>query len=75
MSANGEKIKVGILGATGAVGQRFIQLLSGHPWFEIAALTASERSIGKRYGQAARWLLRGGMPAEVADMALVATEP
>lgn len=69
------KIKVGILGATGAVGQRFIQLLAGHPWFEVAALTASDRSVGKRYGEAAKWLIRGGMPAAVADMVLIPTEP
>lgn len=69
------KIKVGVLGATGAVGQRFIQLLAGHPWFEIAALTASDRSTGKRYRDAAKWLLRGGMPAAVADMTLVPSEP
>jgi aspartate-semialdehyde dehydrogenase len=69
------KIKVGILGATGAVGQRFIQLLAGHPWFEIASLTASDRSVGKRYADAARWLLRGGMPASVAELMLGPTEP
>lgn len=69
------KIKVGILGATGAVGQRFIQLLAGHPWFEIASLTASNRSAGKCYGEAARWLIRGGMPPGVAGMVLVPTEP
>jgi aspartate-semialdehyde dehydrogenase len=69
------KIKVGVLGATGAVGQRFIQLLTGHPWFEVACLTASDRSAGKRYADAARWLLRGGMPAEVANRVLVPTEP
>jgi aspartate-semialdehyde dehydrogenase len=69
------KIKVGVLGATGAVGQRFIQLLAGHPWFEIAALTASDRSVGKRYGEATKWLLRGGMPAEVADMPVTPAEP
>ncbi|OQA41845.1 MAG: Aspartate-semialdehyde dehydrogenase 2 [Chloroflexi bacterium ADurb.Bin325] len=69
------KIKVGILGATGAVGQRFIQLLADHPWFEIAALTASDRSVGKTYAQACKWLLRGGMPAPVAGMTLVPTEP
>ena len=68
------KIKVGILGATGAVGQRFVQLLAGHPWFEVAALTASDRSVGKRYGDAAKWLLRGGMPAAVADMPVIPTE-
>jgi aspartate-semialdehyde dehydrogenase len=69
------KIKVGILGATGAVGQRFLQLLDAHPWFEVAALTASDRSVGKPYGAAAKWLLRGGMPPTVADMPVLATEP
>jgi len=44
------KRKVAILGATGAVGQRFIQLLQGHPWFQIEVLAASERSAGKKYG-------------------------
>lgn len=68
------KIKVGVLGATGAVGQRFIQLLAGHPWFEIGALTASDRSVGKRYGDAAKWLLRGGMPPAAADMPVIPTE-
>ena len=69
-----DKIKVGILGATGAVGQRFVQLLAGHPWFEIAALTASDRSVGKTYSEACSWLLRGGMPAAVTDMSLIPTE-
>ena len=57
------KIKVGILGATGAVGQRFAQLIADHPYFEIGALTASDRSVGKRYADACKWLLRGGMPS------------
>ncbi len=70
-----QKIKVGILGATGAVGQRFVQLLAHHPWFEIGVLTASDRSVGKRYGDSAKWLIRGGMPAEVAERVLVPTEP
>ncbi len=69
------KIKVGVLGATGAVGQRFVQMLADHPWFEIAALTASDRSAGKRYGDAAKWLLRGGMPPGVADMVLLPSVP
>lgn len=69
-----KKIKVGILGATGAVGQRFAQLLADHPWFEIQALTASDRSAGKTYAEACKWLLRGGMPDAVANMTLVATE-
>ena len=67
MSSN--KIKVGILGATGAVGQRFAQLIADHPYFEIGALTASDRSVGKRYADACKWLLRGGMPPAVADRA------
>lgn len=70
----GTKIKVGVLGATGAVGQRFIQMLTGHPWFDIAVLTASDRSVGKTYRDACKWLLRGGMPASVAEMTLVPTE-
>ncbi len=64
------KIRVGILGATGAVGQRFVQLLMGHPWFEITVLAASERSAGKRYADACRWILRGDMPEPVRDMVL-----
>lgn len=61
------KIRVAVLGATGTVGQRFIQLLEGHPWFEVAALTGSERSAGKTYGEAARWVLDTPMPAAVRE--------
>ena len=68
------KIKVGILGATGAVGQRFAQLIADHPYFEIGALTASDRSVGKRYADACKWLLRGGMPPALADRVVVPTE-
>lgn len=75
VTAPAHKIKVGILGATGAVGQRFIALLADHPWFEVAALTASDRSVGKVYGDAVKWLIRGGMPAAVAGMRLTPTEP
>ena len=64
------KIRVGILGATGAVGQRFVQLLMGHPWFELTVLAASERSAGKRYADACRWILRGDMPEAVREMTL-----
>ncbi len=65
-----EKIKVGILGATGMVGQRFIQLLENHPWFEIAALAASERSAGKPYRESieGRWKLETPIPTKVAGM-------
>ena len=56
------KVPVAVLGATGAVGQRFIQLLANHPAFEIAALTACDRSEGKRYADAAKWIIEGDMP-------------
>src|SRR3989304_10145377 len=62
------KRKVAILGATGAVGQRFIQLLQGHPWFQIEVLVASERSAGKRYGQACNWTMESNLPKEIAEM-------
>jgi aspartate-semialdehyde dehydrogenase len=61
------KIEVGILGATGTVGQRFVQLLEGHPWFELKWLGASDRSAGKPYGEAASWQLEGAPPAGVAE--------
>ncbi|MDW8070729.1 MAG: aspartate-semialdehyde dehydrogenase, partial [Anaerolineae bacterium] len=69
------KIPVGVLGATGAVGQRFVELLADHPWFELAVLTASDASAGKRYGDACRWLLSADMPASVADMMVQETAP
>ena len=62
------KIRVGILGATGAVGQTFIRLLADHPLFEIAALVASERSAGKPYREAARWVQATPIPEAVADL-------
>lgn len=61
-------IRVGILGATGAVGQRFIELLNGNPWFEITALAASERSEGKTYAEACDWRISGDMPTAVRAM-------
>jgi aspartate-semialdehyde dehydrogenase len=60
--------KVGILGATGMVGQRFIQLLEKHPWFEVAWLAASDRSSGKAYGEAVRWKLDTPLPERIAAM-------
>jgi len=62
------KAPVGILGATGVVGQRFIQMLEHHPWFEVAWVAASDRSEGRLYGEAARWKLKTPMPARVAEM-------
>ncbi len=67
------KIPVGILGATGTVGQRFVELLTDHPWFEIAVLTASDRSEGKPYGQAALWRLASPLSEIVAAMTVRAT--
>ncbi len=69
------KVKVGVLGATGAVGQRFVQMLQGHPWFEITALCASERSAGKRYADACTWTIRGDMPLHLRDVILAPCEP
>lgn len=69
------KIKVGVLGATGAVGQRFVQMLQGHPWFELTALCASDRSAGKRYADACKWNLRGDMPAHLRDVILQDCKP
>lgn len=66
-----ETIKTGVLGATGAVGQRFIEALARHPWFEITALAASERSAGKKYRDAANWRLESQIPEEVADVEVV----
>ena len=67
------KLKVGILGATGMVGQRFITILAEHPWFEIAALAASPRSAGKTYQEAvgSRWKMEVPMPEKVAGMTVM----
>ncbi|HZZ38925.1 MAG TPA: aspartate-semialdehyde dehydrogenase [Acidobacteriaceae bacterium] len=67
--------KVGILGATGMVGQRFIQLLENHPWFEVDWLAASDRSSGKKYGEAVRWKLDTPLPERMAAIPVSAAEP
>jgi aspartate-semialdehyde dehydrogenase len=69
------KIPVGILGATGTVGQRFIQLLHEHPWFEITWLAASDRSAGKLYPEAAKWNLATSIPANIAAMKVAVAAP
>ena len=69
------KHPIGILGATGAVGQRFIQLLENHPWFEITWLAASDRSSGKTYGEAAKWRLDTALPERIARMTVSPAEP
>ena len=66
------RIPVGILGATGTVGQRFIQLLEDHPWFEVAWLAASDRSAGKPYAEAAKWRLNTPLPKRIASMMVFA---
>src|SRR4030088_305009 len=68
-------IDVGILGATGMVGQQFIALLANHPWFKVAWLGASERSAGKSYRDACAWRLPVPLPADVAKMQVNAAEP
>lgn len=66
-----QKIDVAILGATGAVGQRFIQLLEHHPWFRVAEVVASDRSAGKTYAEACNWVLSGQAPAAVAGLTVL----
>ncbi|MDA2922209.1 aspartate-semialdehyde dehydrogenase [Patescibacteria group bacterium AH-259-L07] len=71
-----KKIPVGILGATGMVGQKFVELLINHPWFEIAALMASEKSVGKKYREAVTmWQGSEPIPSHVADMEVRACKP
>jgi len=68
------KQKVAILGATGAVGQTFIRLLAGHPWFEVAELLASDRSAGQRYRDVVKWH-EGTLPPEVGELAILPADP
>jgi aspartate-semialdehyde dehydrogenase len=70
-----ERRNVGILGATGAVGQRFIQLLADHPWFIITWLAASDRSAGKTYAEACQWRLDTPLPERIAKMVLQSNQP
>src|SRR5580698_3017807 len=69
------KIEVGILGATGMVGQNFIKFLDGHPWFEVTWLGASDRSAGKKYRDACKWNLDGIAPASVRDRVVEECKP
>src|SRR5438876_5972933 len=67
-----KRIPVAVLGATGMVGQRFIELLQGHPWFDLVALAASEQREGRAYAEVAKWRLSGSeMPASVASLPVV----
>ena len=74
-SARATRRKVAVLGATGAVGQAFIRRLAAHPWFELTELAASERSAGKTYAEAARWIGNDAIPASVQDRPVVACDP
>ena len=74
MRAPKSPIPVAILGATGAVGQTFIRLLVNHPWFQVAELAASERSAGRSYGEAARWI-GDAMPEQVRGMTVLPCDP
>lgn len=71
---DGGRIPVAVLGATGAVGQAFVRLLTGHPWFELTELAASERSAGRAYGESARWL-EGTLPPQVASATVLPCDP
>ncbi|RLG24354.1 aspartate-semialdehyde dehydrogenase [Methanosarcinales archaeon] len=70
-----ETIRVGILGATGAVGQRFVEALADHPWFELTSLAASERSAGKPYSRAANWRLSSPLPDKIGEEVVVSMKP
>ncbi len=69
------KIEVGILGATGMVGQRFVSLLEHHPWFEVRWLAASDRSAGKTYGEACNWRVRDPMPKAARELTVHECKP
>ncbi len=71
-----EKYKVGVIGATGMVGQRFVTLLENHPWFQLTTVAASPRSAGKRYEDAVegRWAMDAPIPQEAKDLVLLSAQ-
>jgi aspartate-semialdehyde dehydrogenase len=71
----GDRIAVAVLGATGSVGQRFVALLADHPWFRVAALAASERTAGRPYGEAVRWVQSTPLPPDAAALPVLPSEP
>ncbi len=75
MKETNQKIAVGILGATGSVGQKFIQLLEDHPYFEVAEVAASERSAGKTYAEATHWFLPNKIPEKIKGLKVKSCEP
>src|SRR5512139_3039490 len=70
-----QKIPVAVLAATGSVGQRFVQLLDGHPWFEVTALTGSDRTVGQPYAKGCRWILSEPMPEYARQLTVLPTTP
>ncbi len=69
------KLKVAVLGATGMVGQKFIQLLADHPWFKITTLMASERRVGKKYGEEVNWIVSSDVPECAKDIEMAPMDP
>jgi aspartate-semialdehyde dehydrogenase len=70
-----QKIKVAVLGATGSVGQKFVELLIDHPWFELHEVAASERSAGKLYKEATNWIMSEALPERIANLEVKECEP
>ena len=69
------KLKAAILGSTGVVGQRFIQLLDGHPWFDVTTVTGSDRTVGLTYGEAAKWRMDSPLSPKIAELTIQGSEP
>lgn len=69
------KIPVAVLGATGSVGQKFIELLQNHPWFELTEVAASERSAGKKYKEAVNWVLTSSLPEKIGNLTVQECKP
>jgi aspartate-semialdehyde dehydrogenase len=69
------RLPVAVLGATGAVGQAFVRLLANHPWFELAEVAASERSAGRPYAEAARWIGDDAIPERIANLTVLPCDP
>src|SRR5260370_35393173 len=70
-----KKLRAGVLGATGLVGQRLVSLLADHPWFELTEVAASERSSGKTYAEAVRWHLDAPIPPAARDLVVRSLTP
>ncbi len=70
-----DKIPVAVLGATGNVGQKFVELLASHPWFELTAVAASDKSVGRPYREAVNWIMSTPLPKEIGDLQVQACKP